>query len=174
MEIVKLVRPSEKYKEAYLEMLLDWGQSGEKVVPFVLKMDSSNFKTMVEELKGFEQGIGIPETFVPHTTYWLINESEDILGVVNIRQRLNERLLQIGGHIGYGIRPSERRKGYATAILELALEKTKVMGLEKVLVTCNKDNIGSAKTIINNGGILESEFEEDWGNIVQRYWIRIN
>ena len=94
---VKLVKPSEKYKDAYLAMLLDWEQSGEKVVPFVLKMDSSNFKTMVEELKGFEHGIGIPETFVPHTTYWLMNESEDIVGVVNIRQRLNERLLKLAG-----------------------------------------------------------------------------
>lgn len=171
--MMRLVEPSVKYKASYIDMLSDWEQSGEKVVPFVLKMDPSDFESMVNELIDYQEGIGIPETFVPHTTFWLVDENENIVGVVNIRHQLNEKLLQVGGHIGYGIRPSERRKGYATAILKLGLIKAKDMGFEKVLVTCNKDNIGSAKTIINNGGILESEFVEEWGNIVQRYWIEV-
>lgn len=98
-------------------------------------------------------------------------QEKEILGAVNIRHSLNQDLLFRGGHIGYGIRPSQRRKGYATQMLSLTLEQCRELGLEKVLVTCNKDNIGSAKTIINNNGILENEVIEKSGNIVQRYWI---
>ncbi|MBS4205322.1 GNAT family N-acetyltransferase [Lederbergia citrea] len=170
-ENVRLVEPSIEFKEAYVEMIAEWIEAGEKMVPFVLRMDTADFDGMLTELAGFKKGIGIPETFVPHTTYWLADENDRIVGCINIRHNLNDRLLKIGGHIGYGVRPSARRKGYASAMLRLALEKAKEMELKKVLVTCNKDNIASAKTIINNGGNLESEYKEESGNIVQRYWI---
>lgn len=94
------------------------------------------------------------------------------MGAVNIRHRLNEKLLKTGGHIGDGIRPSERRKGYATAMLALALEECKKLGIDKVLMCCDKDNIGSAKSIVKNGGVLENEVEEE-GHIEQRYWIQL-
>ena len=94
------------------------------------------------------------------------------MGAVNIRHKLNEELLYTGGHIGDGIRPSERRKGYATAMIALALEECRKLGIDKVLMCCNKDNIGSAKSIINNGGVLENEVEED-GHWEQRYWIEL-
>lgn len=77
-----------------------------------------------------------------------------------------------GGHIGDGIRPSERRKGYATAMIALALEECKKLGIERVLMCCDKDNIGSAKSIIRNGGFLENEVEE-YGHLEQRYWIQL-
>ncbi len=77
-----------------------------------------------------------------------------------------------GGHIGDGIRPSERRKGYATAMIALALEECKKLGIERVLMCCDKDNIGLAKSIIRNGGFLENEVEVD-GHLEQRYWIQL-
>ncbi|MBW5448089.1 GNAT family N-acetyltransferase [Cohnella sp. CFH 77786] len=89
-----------------------------------------------------------------------------------MRHRLNEKLLEIGGHIGYGIRPSERRKGYATEILKQALSKAKDLGISEALVTCDKENIGSAKTIIKNGGLLGSEAVVN-GTAIQRYWIKV-
>ena len=95
-----------------------------------------------------------------------------MVGAVNIRHRLNETLLRNGGHIGDGVRPSERKKGIATKMIALALEKCKELGIKKVLMVCDKDNIGSAKSIINNGGVLENEIEAD-GVINQRYWIDI-
>jgi len=82
-------------------------------------------------------------------------------------------LLNSYGHIGYGVRPSERRKGYATQMLALALEKCRTLNIEKVLVSCDKDNIGSAKTIMKNGGTLFNEYTEDDGNITQQYWITL-
>lgn len=73
--------------------------------------------------------------------------------------------------MGYGIRPTERQKGYATQLLAMALEKTKELGIRKVLVVCDEDNIASEKTIVKNGGIPDTSFTEDDGNIVKRFWI---
>lgn len=81
--------------------------------------------------------------------------------------------MQHGGHIGNGIRPSERKKGYATKMIGLALEECRKLGIEKVLIVCDKDNIGSAKSIINNGGVLENEIADEDGTIEQRYWIEL-
>ncbi len=103
----------------------------------------------------------------------MVNENKKLLGAISIRHYLNEQLLRLSGHIGYGIRPTERRKGYATAMLKLALEKCKDMGIKQVLITCDKNNIASAKTIISNNGILENELIEEDGNIIQRYWIEL-
>lgn len=93
-----------------------------------------------------------------------------MVGAVNIRHDLNDYLLKYGGHIGDGIRPSERRKGYATEMIRLALEECRKLGLTRVLMTCDKNNIGSAKSIIRNGGILENEVWEN-DSVKQRYWI---
>lgn len=95
------------------------------------------------------------------------NVDEDIV------KELIEQLLLNGGHIGDGVRPSERRKGYATEMIRLALEECKKLGIDRVLMVCYKDNIASAKSIINNGGILENEIEAEDGKIDQRYWISL-
>ena len=111
---------------------------------------------------------------VPDSVFFLLDEDRNrLLGAVNIRHYLNEHLLREGGHIGDGIRPSERRKGYATEMIRLALIECKKLGINKVLMTCDKDNIGSAKSIINNGGILENEFVNSDGEVEQRYWITL-
>ena len=93
-----------------------------------------------------------------------------MVGAVNIRHRLNDRLLLDGGHIGDGVRPSERGRGVATAMIGLALEECRRLGIRRVLMVCDKDNIASARSIIKNGGVLENEVVVD-GETVQRYWI---
>jgi predicted acetyltransferase len=170
---VYLVDPTSQYKNEYLDMVSEWKSSGEKLIPWVLRFDSANFQSMIEELTRLRNDKNLEENKVNSSTFWLSNQDRRLLGVVNIRHRLNINLLQIGGHIGYGIRPSERQKGYATEMLRLALLEANKLGINKVLVTCDKDNIGSAKTIINNAGILDSE--EIINDIeIQRYWIEIN
>lgn len=170
MTTLRLIPPTEALEAEYLEMLEDWKSTGEELIPFVLEMDPTDFPGMVAKLHGYSQGKGIPETFVPHATYWLVDETNQILGVINIRLRLNDKLLQRGGHIGYGIHPGERQKGYATRMLQLALEKARTLGIEKALLTCDKQNIASAKVIMNNGGILDCEAVVD-GVLIQRYWV---
>ncbi len=113
-----------------------------------------------------------PTNLVPADSYFMVNESGKIIGTVQIRHTLNEYLLNYGGHIGYGIRPLERQKGHAKVILKLALKRCLELNIRKILITCNKGNIASAKTIIANGGVLENEIPEG-DKIKQRYWITI-
>jgi len=96
-----------------------------------------------------------------------------ILGVVNICHRITEDMLATDGHIYYAVAPSERRKGYATQQLRLALDICREMGIGPVLVTCDRDNIASAKVIQNNGGVLEDERMSGDGRVFQRYWITL-
>ncbi|MGM1046992.1 MAG: GNAT family N-acetyltransferase [Bacillota bacterium] len=165
-----LIEPSNDYKEEYIEMIQEWEGTGEMMVPFVLKYDYSDFDMLIQELMDLRDIPRVDYTKVNSSTFWLVMRNKKVIGVVNIRHKLNEGLLNRGGHIGYGIRPNERRKGFATEILKQALIKAKGLGIDKVLITCAKDNIGSVKTITNNGGVLDSE-EVINGIEIQRYWI---
>lgn len=168
-----LIKPTVRLKKEYLSFYQEWKDSGENMVPWVISKDPSDFEAMVQSLLDAEKGENLPANWVPDSTYWLIDQNDRILGAVNIRHRLTEKLFQTGGHIGYGIRPSERRRGYATKLLALSLEIVKELGISKVLVTCDESNIGSEKTILNNGGIEDDHFVEEDGNVVRRFWIEI-
>ena len=163
---ISLVKPTIELKEEYLDMIKEWKLEGGRLVPWVLGFDASDFPALMEQLEGYSRGVGIDADMVPHSTYWLINSDHRVLGAVNIRHRLNDKLLHSSGHIGYGIRPSERRKGYASEALRQALEIAKAMDIDRALVVCDKNNIGSSRTIQKNGGILENEVEKD-GSIMQ-------
>jgi len=108
-------------------------------------------------------------------TYFFVRESDNrIFGMINIRTALNERLRKFGGHIGYSVRPSERRKGYAKQMLRECLEYCKEINLEKVLLTCIDSNEGSRKTILRNNGVYESTvFEPEDKVNLERYWITL-
>lgn len=108
-------------------------------------------------------------------TFFLIRESDNkLLGMINVRLELNDYLFNIGGHIGYSVRPTERKKGYNSYQLYKALEFCNSINLDKVLITCDKDNIGSKKTILNSFGILDnSVFCEEENIYVERYWVDV-
>ncbi|WP_438448468.1 GNAT family N-acetyltransferase [Gorillibacterium sp. sgz5001074] len=171
MEEYKLVEPSCDYQDEYINMINEWKLTGERMIPFILRYDCSNFESFLDEMLKLKTSTSLKEGIVNSTSFWLINSQGRVLGATNIRHELNRNLLNIGGHIGYGIRPSERLKGNATRLLAMALDKAKLLGIKKVLVTCDKDNIGSAKTIINNNGMLDSEDVVN-GTEIQRYWIK--
>lgn len=165
---LRLVKLDEKYREQLFDMMDEWYADGEKITPYAIRRCGyHNWEAYIDSLDN-KEGNG---STVPDSTFFCLDEERNIfVGAVNIRHRLNEELLKNGGHIGDGIRPSERRKGYATAMIGLALAECRKLGIEKVLMVCDKENIGSAKSIINNGGILENEIEVD-GTVEQRYWI---
>lgn len=113
----------------------------------------------------------IPNGRVPAYTYFYVRENDDeIIGIINIRLALNDFLRKEGGHIGYSIRPMERKKGYGTRMLREALSFCKRIGLCDILITCNKDNVASSSMIRNCGGVLDSEFYSDtFKTNVQRF-----
>ena len=172
---IELVSLTPEYKTQLFEMLTEWKADIEanhtNHSPWMIfRNDFHNFEYCLENLEIKEE---TADGRVPDTTLFCLDKDRNIfVGAVNIRHYLNEGLLQTGGHIGDGIRPSERRKGYATAMITLALDECKKLGIHRVLMCCDKDNIGSAKSIIRNGGVLENEVEED-GHLEQRYWIQL-
>ena len=136
----------------------------------IFKNDYHDFDYYLENLEIREPKDGK----VPDSVFFLLDTDRNILlGAVNIRHRLNNHLLQFGGHIGDGVRPSERRKGYATEMIRLSLIECKKLGINRVLMVCDKTNVGSAKSIIKNGGVLENELVDDNGKTQQRYWIDV-
>ena len=172
---LKLIKLSEQYKTQLTEMLDEWKHDQEvnhtNHSPWaIFKNDWHDFDRDLDELE-IKTADGRK---VPDSVFFLLDEERDrLLGAVNIRHYLNESLLQEGGHIGDGIRPSERNKGYGTELVRLALEECRKLGINRVLMTCDKDNIASARTIVKNGGVLESEFVNEEGELEQRYWITL-
>ncbi|MFR2832216.1 MAG: GNAT family N-acetyltransferase, partial [Finegoldia magna] len=170
---LKLIKLTKEYELKLGEMIDEWKIDQEmnntNTSPWsIFKNDYHNFDYYLNNLEIKSK----TENKVPDSVLFLLDEERDrLLGAVNIRHYLNESLLKEGGHIGDGIRPSERKKGYATEMVRLALIECKKLGIERVLMICDKENIGSAKSIIKNGGVLENEFVNSDGKTIQRYWI---
>lgn len=158
--------PNLWHKESYLEMISEWRSFEVPTSPGKL-FAGENFEDFLSIIE--QDKTNNPDGVNSHL-FFLV-ENERIFGAIQIRHTIDHpRLIEVGWHIGYGIRPSERGKWYATEMLRLGLLKAKELGLEKVLITCYDDNIASAKVIENNGGVFE-RFTEKEGRKLRRYWI---
>jgi len=173
MDAIKLVFPTEEYETAVMGYKEEFLRNDE-IMQGVAGLDAArSYEAWLKRLNDSLTEETVQPGLVPSTTYLGVRISDNkVIGMIDIRHRLNDYLFRLGGNIGYSVRKSERRKGYAKAMLGLALEKCRKLGLERVLVTCYKDNLASAKTILANGGVLENEIVESTG-ITQRYWITL-
>lgn len=158
----------------FISFYNEFRQSGGRVYPGVIEKYNGDFAAYLSYIEAASDINRIPAGFVKSDTYVMKDGNGRIIGMSSLRHRLTEGLLVGGGNIGYGIRPSERNKGYGTKQLALVLEKCRELGLEKVLITCDGDNIASAKVAENNGGMLWDEITEEDGNILRRYWIYLS
>ena len=169
---IKLVLPSIDYKEKLLRYKADFIKNGDSMDGSAGLEDALTFEEWYAVWKDNLSESTVRDGLVPATTFLAVDENDDLVGMIDIRHRLSDYLMNFGGHIGYSVIKSQRQKGIATKMLALALEQCRELGIFKVLVTCDKQNIASAKTIQNNGGILENEIPE-MESITQRYWITL-
>lgn len=171
--IFRLVEPTINLEKQYIDFICEWEMSKEKIIPWAVARGGMSYSEFLNKLEFYKSDEVYKIDFVPATLFFMVDENNKIYGALHFRHVLNENLRKSGGHIGYGIRQSERRHGYAKKMLSLGLNIAKNYGIDKVLLTCNKDNIGSAKTIMHNGGKLKNEIIDD-GTIIQRYWIDLS
>ena len=173
MEKIILIKPNLSYADEILKYKKEFLEA-EPIINGSAGLDRfSTIEEWLEELKKRSSKDTVPEGLVPSSTYLGIREKDNyIVGMIDIRHCLNDFLLQAGGHIGCGVRKFERKKGYAKQMIKLALEKCNELKIEKVLITCNDDNIASEKSIVSCGGILEDIRTFD-GKNYKRFWIEI-
>lgn len=171
---MRLIRPSAHFEASHSSLIEEFRKRGDDLVPWVLAEVGGDFAEYVTRLEQYSRGFGLPKGFVPTTTLWLVDGSDEIVAVSSLRHELTPSLLDYGGHIGFGVRPGARRQGYATEILRGTLMEARTLGIDKVLLTCDKNNVGSAKAISKNGGQLWDErYMKDHACVLQRYWIHL-
>lgn len=175
---MELILPSAEYKDSFIEAVKEFRADAKDVTTRRYRELSTselkaNFEAFVQKELSHARGEDMPEGYVPQSEFWLV-EGGEYIGHVGVRHTLNEHLLNVGGHIGYSIRPSKRGRGYGNKILELALKKTKELGISRTLITCDVTNIPSRKIIENNGGVLENQVSNlETGTDKLRFWIDI-
>lgn len=175
MEELILIRPTGEYASQiveYRQEFLDAGDSMDGCGPLRRIEDPEEYiKTCAE----YENKQTVPSHLVPATQLFLIRKSDNkLVGMLQVRHCFNDYLEKYAGHIGYSVRPSERRKGYAKEMLKMALSFCREIGLDKVLITCIDGNAGSEKTILANGGVYESTVYEPNDNVdLKRFWITL-
>jgi predicted acetyltransferase len=159
--------PEKKYERSYRSYIAELGD--EERYPFPLDFPHEDFPALLKRLEDLAQGTNVPEGYVPSTTFWLV-EGLEILGVSNLRHYLNKRIRHSGGHIGLGIRPACRGRGLGSLLMTLTIQKARERENGELHIHCHKENRVSARIIINNGGVLESELQEEKSvHVVQRY-----
>lgn len=197
---MQLIKYNLIQEQAYLNYILEWEATGEIIVPGASARRGQSFETLQEKWAEDEINVEgcIAKGFVPSTLYFYVETSgtpelggtpesdespeslesnkncydQRIVGAIHLRHFLNERLLVDGGHIGYGIRLGERGNGYAKAMLQNLIGVLEEKGYDRVLLTCNDDNVGSSRTIEACGGVLENKVVFE-GVLIRRYWISI-
>ncbi|WP_414050424.1 GNAT family N-acetyltransferase [Macrococcus animalis] len=174
MTILKLVQPTIDYKDDILKYQQEFKATKEVIHGSSSLHNFEDFDEWFEKVQNSDNLERIPHGFVPATQFLCVNTQNKIVGMIHVRHYLNEYLTQIGGHIGYSVRPNERRKGIAKWMLQESLNFLKTKDVDKALVTCDYNNIGSKKTILACGGIYESSVHDEHDDIdVERYCIEI-
>ncbi len=170
---ITLVRPDLSHKEMIMDYKAEFIKNNETLHGTAMLGDRESFEQWYGDVVKNSSEETVADGYVPATTLLGIDENGRLVGFIDIRHRLNDYLAKFGGHIGYSVRKSERRKGYARQMLTAALPICKELGMDKVLVCCDKENIASANTIKSRGGVLENSLPRPDGGFEERYWIEV-
>ena len=174
--MLELIAPTTRLHAAWIASRDEWGrgvhQDGAGMRPQDEYDTAEGFARWVRRLTNEEDPRIPPAQDWVHCTYRWMVEGDRVLGGISLRHGLNDWLINVGGHIGYGVRPSERRKGLASWALGLMLDEARKIGLDRVLITCRITNVASAKTIEKAGGVFE-DIRGTGPDEVRRYWITL-
>ncbi|SNY40402.1 GNAT family N-acetyltransferase [Paractinoplanes atraurantiacus] len=172
----ELIAPTTRLHKSWLESRDEFGpgthQDGAGLRPTDEVDTDAGFATWVRRLLAEQDPAVPPADGWVHCSYRWIVEDDQYLGAIALRHTLNDMLLNYGGHIGYSVRPSARRRGLAGWAVSQILDEARTLPLDRVLITCDPGNIPSARTIESNGGVLEDIRTTD-GKTVKRYWISL-
>lgn len=167
---MKLIQPERKHEKIVMDFKQKIEDANEQFCG-VSGLERMDYGEWLQYLSNVSKKETCPDGIVPAYEMIYVDDDETkVYGMINMRFELNDMLLKFGGHIGYSVSPDERRKGYAKAMLSGALKFYRDEGYDKVLITCNKNNIASQKTIESAGGILEN-IVEDGDIFMERFWI---
>lgn len=175
VEDLRLMEPTEALKDDFLALAGEYLQGGgnEREVSMFAEA-VKDFGAYLAKVRDYEAGRNLPAGWSPYASYWLVLGGRRIVATGSLRYVSTEAVLYEIGHIGYGTRPSERGKGYATAICRLMLEQARRRGMTRVLITCDADNLASARVIEKNGGVLENQVVSRLtGKLKNRYWVNL-
>ena len=168
--MIKLIVPNEEYLQSYKEAYDEYVDNGISTYSFT---DASSCDIFAK-FDRYRNERDLPPDRVGEDKYWLVDDEKTyFIGEIAIRHRLNDALAQRGGHIGYGVRYSEWNRGYGTKMLALALEKAKERHISPVLITCNDDNLASARVMEKNGFALVDKIivsRDGKDLLTRRYW----
>ena len=181
MEQIELIEPEMKYADEIWEFrqeILDCDAENEDQFAGCISLDESTSAEewiKICELRKSEETCIKVGTSVPSHMYLAVRKNDNkIIGIIDLRHHVNHPILGTwGGHCGYSVRPSERRKGYAKEMLHLNIQNAKALGIPKLLITCSDKNTASEKTILANGGVYEKTIDVD-DRKIKRYWITVN
>lgn len=175
MEDLILIRPSDEYADQIVQYRQEFLDSGDSMDGCGSLRQLADPYAFIKKCKDYESLETLPADRVLATQFMLVRKSDNrLVGMIQVRHYFNDYLEKYAGHIGYSVRPSERRKGYARKMLNMALLFCREVNLEKVLITCIDGNIGSEKTILSNGGVYEYTIHEPNENVdIKRFWITL-
>lgn len=170
-----LIVPTVTLQSSFLEAAKEYRETGEELDRAFPAYWNAPFEIYLAQLESLARGKHLPPGIVPSDTFWLVDAKNRFLGMSRLRRRLTRALRIEGGHIGYTIRPSERRKGYGTKLCALTIEEVrKTRRFKRLLITCDTNNIASARIIEKNGGVLENHVTSPrTGRQVSRYWVTL-
>lgn len=169
--MLRLTSPSLALLPSYNEFIEEMLVLGEKVWDPNNPKNYSSPQAFIERMLSIETLV--PSGLVTESIFWAI-ENNKVVGRIALRHTLTEKLREFGGHIGYEVRPSARRRGIAKEMLRLLLQTPKAQSIGRLLLTCSPDNIASNRTITANGGVLEkTTYVEQWQRETNYYWITL-
>ena len=172
MDAIKLLKPSIEYADEIMGFRQELLDAGSEFAGCGSLFKCASAEEWIEIVERNEKTC--QEGSVTSNSYIAVRLCDSkVVGIIDLRHSIHHPILSVwGGHIGYTVRPSERRKGYATEMLRQNLQNCRNRGLKRILVVCKSDNIGSRKAIVANGGVFEKEININ-GNEMKRFWINL-